>query len=54
MIATDNEVLWDDAGIAEQRNIVSGTQSFCIEHEEGSPPSSAHQVATTWNLFCRA
>jgi hypothetical protein len=34
MVATDNEALWDDAGIAEQRSIqMIGTESFCIEHE---------------------
>ena len=33
MVASDNEALWDDAGIAEQRSIqMIGTESFYIEH----------------------
>ena len=37
MVASDNEALWDDAGIAEQRSIqMIGTESFYIEHEVAS------------------
>ena len=53
MVATDNEVSWDDEGIAEQRGIhVIGAESFCIEQEEGYPPSSAHEVAAAGNFVC--
>ena len=53
MIATDNEVLWDDAGIAEQRSDVIGMELFCIECEEGRPPS-AHEGAAAGNSAGRA
>ena len=53
MIATDNEVLWDDAGNAEQRSDVIGMELFCIECEEDRL-LSAHEVATAGNSTGRA